>query len=122
MLLDISTSASFLVKTRATAPCFTPISRLVTLAFHSCDQGPLAHHIISKHIEVLEYHTLPCSSPTPKYRTNQQAFSLATGLVVYINVTFTLLLAAVLACIPCSRRADVKPSPWDYLKIVAQQE
>ena len=50
----------------------------------------------------------------------EQAFSLATGLLVYINVVFTFVLAVVLAMMPRVRRDDSILSLWDYLEILAQ--
>ena len=52
----------------------------------------------------------------------EQAFSLATGLLVYINVVFTLVLAGFLAAMPCVRSDDAKLSLWDYVKILAQMD
>ena len=52
----------------------------------------------------------------------EQAFSLAAGLLVYINVVFTLVLVGFLAAMPCVRRDDAKLSLWDYVKILAQMD
>ena len=52
----------------------------------------------------------------------EQAFSLATGLLVYINVVFTLVLAGFLVVMPCVRRDGAKLSLWDYVKILAQMD
>lgn len=50
-----------------------------------------------------------------------QVISLATGLLVYINLVFTLVFTIALKIFPCFRGEKRELKFWDYVKMIFEQ-